>query len=192
MEIKIIFSVIAVILTFVGYYSYIRDTLRGKTTPHIFTWFIWGLGTAIAYGLQVNAGAGVGSWMTLAVTIACFLIFILGMQNGKKDITKSDIAFFILAIVALGLWLIVKQPIASTILASFTAILSFIPTVRKSWKKPHSETLFTYELNILRHGFGFLSLQQYSIVTWLYPVSWLIINGLFSAVLIIRRNQISK
>jgi hypothetical protein len=130
--------------------------------------------------------------MTLAVVVACFLIFILGMRNGKKDITKSDIIFFILALVALFLWLIIKQPIASAILASSTAILSFIPTVRKSWSKPHSETLFTYELNTFRHGFGFLSLQQYNIVTWLYPVSWLIMNGLFSIFLILRRKQIGK
>lgn len=49
-------STIAVILTFVGYAPYIKDTLKGKTKPHVYTWFIWGLVTLIAYGLQVTGG----------------------------------------------------------------------------------------------------------------------------------------
>ena len=191
-ELKVIISIIAVLLTFIGYVPYVRDTLQKKTTPHIYTWFIWGLVTAIAYGLQVTNGAGVGSWVTLAVAIICFFIFTLGLRHGKKDITKSDTVFFILSFVALFLWLIAKQPILSVILASTIDMLGFIPTIRKSWNKPYSETLFSYELNTFRHGLSIFALQRYSIVTWLYPLSWVIANALFSVILIIRRKQVGK
>ncbi len=103
LDVKTIISIIAVLLTFIAYAPYVHDTLQGKTTPHVYTWFIWGLATAIAFGLQVSAGAGVGSLVTLAVVIACFSVFILGMRNGKKDITKLDTLFFILSFVALFL-----------------------------------------------------------------------------------------
>jgi hypothetical protein len=191
-DIKTIISSIAVILTFVGYIPYIRDTLSKKTTPHVYTWFIWGLVTAIAYGLQVSGGAGVGSWVTLAVVFVSFLIFVLGMRNGKKDITSSDTIFFILSIFALLLWLVAKQPVLSVVLVSTIDILGFIPTIRKSWNKPYSETLISYEINTFRHGLSILALQQYSIVTWLYPLSWTLANGLFSLMLIIRRKQVKK
>lgn len=186
-ELKTTISIIAVLLTFIAYIPYILDTLSGKTTPHVYTWFIWGLVNAIAFGLQVSAGAGVGSWVTLAVIIACFFVFLLGMRIGKKDITKLDTVVFILSLVALFLWLIAKQPVLSIILVSSVDLLGFVPTIRKSWNKPYSETLFLYELNTLRHGLSILALEQYSIVTWLYPVSWTIANGLFSVMLIIRR-----
>jgi uncharacterized protein with PQ loop repeat len=191
-DLKVIVSIIAVLLTFIGYIPYVRDTLQKKTTPHIYTWFIWGLVTAIAYGLQVTNGAGVGSWVTLAVAVICFFIFALGLRHGKKDITKSDTVFFILSFVALFLWLIAKQPVLSVILASTIDMLGFIPTIRKSWNKPYSETLFSYELNTFRHGLSIFALQRYSIVTWLYPLSWVIANALFSAILIIRRKQVGK
>lgn len=191
-DLKTIISVISVLLIFVAYVPYVRDTLQGKTTPHVYTWFIWGLVTAIAFGLQVSAGAGVGSWATLAVVIACFFVFILGMRNGKKDITKLDILFFILSFVALFLWLIAKQPILSVILVSSVDMLGFVPTIRKSWNKPHSETLFLYSLNAFRHILSLLALEQYNVVTWLYPVSWTIANTLFSIILIIRRKQMGK
>ncbi|KKQ77121.1 MAG: hypothetical protein US99_C0048G0007 [Candidatus Daviesbacteria bacterium GW2011_GWF2_38_6] len=175
-DIKTIISITAIILTFIGYIPYLRDTLQGKTTPHVYTWFIWGFVTAIAFGLQVEGGAGVGSWVTIVVAIICF----------------TNTIFFVLSFVALFLWLIAKQPVLSVILTSTIDLLGFAPTVRKSWNKPHSETLFTYELSTLRHGLSILALQQYSIVTWLYPVSWTFANALFSLILIIRRKQVNK
>lgn len=190
--VKIIISVIAILLTFVGYIPYFRDTIQGKTTPHVYTWFIWSFVTAIAFALQVSGGAGVGAWVTLAVAIIAFIVFLLGLRNGKKDITRSDTVFFILSFVALFLWLIAKQPVLSVILVSSIDMLSFVPTIRKSWNKPFSETLFMYELSAFRHGLSFLALQQYSIVTWLYPVTWTFANILFSVMLIVRRKQIGK
>jgi hypothetical protein len=189
---KTIISIVAILLTFIGYIPYIRDTLKKKTTPHIFTWFIWGFVTAIAYGLQVTNGAGVGSWITLFIAIICFFIFFLGLRRGKKDITRSDTVFFILSFAALFLWLIAKQPVLSVILASTVDMFGFVPTIRKSWNKPFSETLFSYELNAIRHGLSLFALQNYSIVTWLYPATWVIANALFSIILIVRRKQLDK
>lgn len=192
MDIKTIVSLIAVALTFIGYVPYIQDTLKGKTKPHIYTWFIWGLVTSIAYGLQVSEGAGVGSWVTLAVAILCFFVFILGLRNGDKDITISDTIFFILSFLALFLWIGVKQPVLSIVLVSAVDMLAFAPTIRKSWNKPYSETLFTYQLNTFRHGLSLFALQEYNIVTWLYPASWVVANALFSILLVVRRKQLGK
>lgn len=191
-NIKITLSIIAILLTFIAYLPYIRDALRGKTTPHVYTWFIWGFVTAITYGLQVNAGAGVGSWVTLVVAVFCFIVFALGIRNKKKDITLADTVFLILAFIALFIWLIAKQPILSVILISSIDMLGFIPTIRKSWNKPYSETLFSYELDFFRHGLSILALQKYSIITWLYSATWMVACGLFSIMLIIRRKQVGK
>jgi hypothetical protein len=190
--IKYLLGILAVVLTIVGYIPYLRDTMRGKTKPHIYTWFLWGIVTLIAYGLQVSKNAGAGSWVTLTVAIICLAISALALRNGKKDITKSDTIFFLLALVAVAFWLIAKQPVLSVILISSIDMLGFIPTIRKSWNKPYSETLFTYMLNSFRHGISILALQSYSIVTWLYPGTWVVANGLFSIMLIVRRRQLKE
>lgn len=189
---KTIISLVAVFLTVVGYIPYLRDTVKGKTTPHVYTWFIWGTVTTIAYALQVSGGAGVGSWVTLTVAIIAYIIFALGLRNGNTDITRSDTVFFVLSLAAIFLWLVAKQPVLSVILVSTIDMLGFIPTIRKSWNKPYSETLFMYELSAFRHGLSIFALQQYSIVTWLYPVSWAFVNALFSLMLIFRRKAILK
>lgn len=192
MIVKTIISLVAVSLTILGYVPYVRDVFKGKTLPHPYTWFIWGTVTAIAYFLQASGGAGVGSWVTLVVAMISYFIFILGLRNGNKDITVLDTVFFLLSLVAIPLWLIAKQPILSVVLVSIIDMLGFVPTIRKSWSKPYSETLFTYELNAFRHGLSLFALEQYNIVTFLYPASWALANTFFSLMLILRRRAKSN
>lgn len=189
-EWKIVIGVVAVILSFVGYAPYLRDTINGKTKPHIYSWFLWGFVTLIAFALQVTSGAGAGSLVTLAVAVICFFIFGLGLKNGSKDIAKIDTVFFALALLATLIWIFAKQPVISVILISSIDMLGFLPTIRKSWNNPYSETLFTYLLNTFRHGLSIFAIQNYSVVTWLYPATWVVANGLFSLMLIIRRRKL--
>jgi hypothetical protein len=188
--VKNLIGLIAVTLTFVGYIPYLRDVLKGKTRPHVYSWFLWGFMTLIAFALQVSAKGGAGSFVTLAAALISLVIFALGMRQGKKDITKLDTVFFILGLIAVVFWLVAKQPVFSIILVVTVDMLGFAPTFRKSWYKPYSETLFTYLLNTFRHSLSIFALKHYSIVTWLYPVSWAVANGLFSLMLVVRRKQV--
>ncbi len=192
MDYKTIIGIIAVILAFVGYIPYIRDILKKKTTPHTFTWLIWTLAVGISAALQISGGAGGGAWTTVAVTFMCAFIFALGLKNGKRDIAKIDIIFFALALVSLFLWLVIHQPVWSIILIVLTDLLGFAPTIRKSWNNPYSETLSTYQITAFRHGLSIFALQQFNILTWLYPIAWTIANVVFCILLITRRRAIAK
>lgn len=192
LEFKIVIGIITVILGFVGYIPYIRDILKGKTQPHIYTWFVWGLITLILFGLQVSGGAGSGSWVTLVVALLSFSIFGLGLRSGDKNITRSDTLFLVSAMVALVLWLVADQPVLSVILLVTIGMLGFGPTIRKSWNHPHTETISTYAINAIRHTLSILALANYSILTWLFPVAWSIANIIFVLILIIRRMKIKQ
>jgi len=186
---KEILGIIAIVLTFTGYIPYIRDTLRHKTTPHAYSWFIWGIVTAIAFGLQVVNQGGFGSFVTLAAAIVCMFIFVLAVRQGKNNITKSDTVFLIMASVALILWLLAKQPVLSVILVTAIDLLGFIPTIRKSWSKPYEETMVSYFINFIRFSLATFALYQLNFLTGLYPVTMIAINGAFALFLIIRRRQ---
>lgn len=186
-DLKTIIGVITVILGVVGYIPYLRNVLKGTTKPHVYTWFVWGSMTLIIFALQISDNAGPGAWVTLVTAILSLTIFALGMRQGDKDITKSDTLSFVAAIFALGLWLFAEQPVATTVLLVTVGMLGFIPTIRKSWNKPYTETISTYVINSFRQGLSFFALTNYSILTWLFPVTWSIANGLFVLFLIIRR-----
>ena len=192
LNIKLILSIFAVFLTFIGYFPYIKDIFKGKTKPHIFSWFIWSVTTSIIYALQITAGAGSGAWVTLCLIFIMLFIVLLGFKNGNKNIKKIDVLFLFLALSALPIWFFVKQPIFSIILLCFVDILGFIPTVRKSWNDPYSETLSLYTITTFRHGLSFFALAKYNIVTYLFPVTWIFVNAFFSIILIVRRMKINK
>jgi len=114
------------------------------------------------------------------------------MRNGHKDITRFDTVTFIISLIATGVWIFAKQPVISTILIVTINTLANLPTIRKSWKDPHSETLFTWEMGAVRNFLGIIALQNYSLLTWLYQVTNLLINIIESSLLIFRRKQIKE
>lgn len=186
-------GIIAVILTFAGYVPYLRDICASKTKPHLYSWFLWGFVTTIVFALQLSGGAGVGAFVTLAAASMCFVVILLGRKYGStSEVTSSDKIFLVLAFIALGMWVFAKQPLLSTVLATTIDLLGFAPTIRKSWKEPFSETLSFYYLNTLRFGLALYSLERYTIITALYPFTWLLANSLFALLLILRRKQTNK
>ncbi len=46
-NIKLVFSGLAIALTFVAFVPYIRSILQGVTKPHVFSWVIWGTTTVV-------------------------------------------------------------------------------------------------------------------------------------------------
>ncbi len=192
MNIKAVISVVSIILILIGYAPYIRDIFKGKTRPHVFSWFIWGLTTSIAYALQVSAGAGVGAWTTLVVVLMLITVFFLGLKNGDKNIKKIDIFFLVASLITIPIWLIVKQPILSIILLALIEMLGFMPTIRKAWNNPYSETLSLYTITTFRHGLTIFALEKINIITVLYPATWVLANGIFAVILIFRRKKIPQ
>jgi hypothetical protein len=191
-DLKNILGIIATVLVFIGYAPYIRDVINGKTKPHLYSWFLWCFVTLIAFALQWSGGAGIGSLVTLAAGIMCGAVLVLGLiKKSTVKIVAIDTVFLVLAFVALGLWIFAKQPVLSALLTTLIDVLGFAPTVRKSWHNPFSETQSFYYLNSFRFALGIIALQQYSLVTALYPITWFFANGLFALLLLLRRRQLA-
>lgn len=189
---KEIIGIVATILTFVAYIPYYRDILKGKTHPHIYSWSLWGLLTVLLVALQVRGGAGPATWVTASAGLLCLGVVFLSLKNGKKDITKSDTAVAILSLLSIGFWLIADQPIISMILIIVADLLAFIPTVRKSYHQPYSETLSLYVTNAIRFGLAFFAIENYTFLSASWIVAWAIGNALLSVMLVVRRKQVMK
>ncbi|MHC1716290.1 MAG: hypothetical protein AB9915_00110 [Candidatus Dojkabacteria bacterium] len=189
---KSVVTIIAVLIALGGYIPYIKDCIKGKTKPHVVSWFIWALVSFIAFGIQFLNQGGAGSFINLFMGIICTIVFIFALRNGTKDVTKFDIISFILALIAIILWLVVKQPLWSIILVIFIDIMSFLPTMVKGWKKPWSETVVTFEMSSIKNALSIYALSTYSLTNVAYPGYALIANVFFVIMLILRRKVIRK
>lgn len=188
---KEIIGLVAVILTFIAYIPYYRDILKGKTHPHVYSWSLWGLLTVLIVALQIKGGAGPSTYVTASAGLLCIGVVVLGLKHGNKDITRSDTFVALLSLVAIGFWLIADQPVVSIILVVIADLLAFIPTIRKSWHKPFTETLSLYTTNTLRFVLALAAVEQFTLLSALWPAAWALGNGLFSIMIIIRRKQLN-
>lgn len=189
---KEILSIIAVVLTFIAYIPYYRDIIKGKTHPHIYTWSLWGLLTVLIVALQVIGGAGPSTWITAAAGLLCVGVIALGLKGGKKYITKLDTAIAFLALTAIGFWLVVDQPVISLWLVIVADLLAFIPTARKAWSSPYSETLSLYVTNSIRFILAFFALETITFLSSGWVIAWILANCLFSFILIVRRKTVGE
>jgi hypothetical protein len=190
MSVKILIAIISVAMTVAGYWFYIRDIFAGRTKPHAFSWLVWASLTGIAFAGQLSAHAGPGAWVTFTTATIAFFVFLLAIFKGEKNITRSDKLNLAGAGFALLLWFFTDSPLWSVILITIIDFLGFLPTFRKSWHKPHEETFIHYVLAGLKFVLAIMALENYSIITWLYPASLVLANLGFAAMLMIRRRQL--
>lgn len=191
-DIKLILGVIAAIMSIIGHLPYIISILKGNTKPHLFTWVIWIVMTAIAFAAQIVGGAGPGAWTTGINVVLAVVIAILALKHGEKNITHSDWIMFISGVLAIPLWMVTKDPLWSVILVTVIDALAFGPTIRKSWYKPYEELSFMYGFNIFRHFITLTALAQFSFVTALYPAMLFVMNIVSYAVIKGRRTIIAS
>ncbi|MDB5478285.1 MAG: rane protein [Alphaproteobacteria bacterium] len=185
---KEILTTLGLIVAFIGLIPYIVDIMHRRTKPYCFSWFIWSFLTGTAFFGQIADQGGAGAWVTAINSAMCFLIFFLSLKYGERIIKKSDWITFIAALCAIPLWLATHTPLYSMILVTAIDMLGFYPTFRKSWNKPHEETITAFALGSLMYAFGAAALDRYTIITALYPISLVVTNAGFVLYVLWRRN----
>ena len=171
MDIKVILGAVAALLAAGSAYLYIRDIFRGNTKPHIFTWLIWSIVTVIGFLGQWFTGAGAGSWATGVSAVYTVFVFFLAFKYGTPDITTFDKICLGLALISIIPWLLTDNIVLSVLLAAFTDVVGFVPTIRKTWRAPKSESFGSQLFDAVKHTLSILSLQSYSLTTWVYPAA---------------------
>jgi hypothetical protein len=187
---KIILGYIATIISFGSYIPYFISIFKGTTKPHAFSWFIWALLTAIAFAAQLTDHGGAGTWVTASTAIACFAVFALALVKGKRDFSSFDWWALASALLAVLLWYFTKNPLLSVILVTLIDALGFLPTFRKGYFDPRGEAISLYMFSTLKYILGIIALENLTVVTWLFPASLVLTNGLFVLMVLVRRSQL--
>lgn len=180
MTFKIILVIIASILAIIGNIPYLRDVVRGKTEPHAYTWFIWSIVSAVTFFGQLAKGAGIGAIPTAVSESFTLIIFLFSLKYGWKHVTKTDTIFLIVALCGLIPWFLTKDPTISVITVVSIDVIAFIPTIRKTWLHPATETTLLYGTNAARHLLVLFSLQAYNVATMLHSLAMIVTNTIMS------------
>jgi hypothetical protein len=132
-------------------------------------------------------GAGIGASPTAASEIFTVIIFLLALRRGFRHVTRTDTYFLVAALAGLIPWALTRDPTVSVVCAVTIDFLAFVPTLRKTWRQPGTETPVLYSMNVVRHVLALFSLGAYNIATTLHSVAMICLNSLMTAFIVGRQ-----
>ncbi|HEY4520826.1 MAG TPA: hypothetical protein VJL57_00300 [Candidatus Paceibacterota bacterium] len=188
----VVAAILGTVLGLISYVPYYRDIFNRSIKPHFFTWFIWAILTGITASIQFATGGGVGAMVAAVESICCTGVAIAAFFWGEKDITKSDWACLILALIAIFLWLVINQPLLSILFVVSADLLGFIPTFRKSFWRPHEENASQFGISASHWLVSIFALESLAFVEWFYPAAIAAMDVALVAMLLIRRRQLDQ
>src|ERR1039457_4956749 len=171
-------AIIAALFAIAGNVPYLRDIITKQVQPHPYTWLVWTIVSCIVFFGQIARGAGIGALSTAASEIFTIVIFFLSLKYGFKNKRRIDTYCLIIALVGIIPWLWTKNPTVSVVIAVSIDLFAFVPTIRKTWKQPKTETPMLYGMNVLRHILTLFSLEAYNVATTLHSIVMTITNSL--------------
>jgi hypothetical protein len=189
---KQLLGAIAIGLTIIAYYPYIRSIIQGKTKPHVFSWVIWGTSTCIVFLAQLADKGGAGAWVIgFSGIISIYVAFLAYIKRSDSSITRIDWLFFIVAMTALPIWYLTSDPLWAVVILTTVDVLGFAPTFRRSYIFPFEEQLMFYMVMVLRNLVVLSALENYSLTTVLFPATIAIACLIFSLMVVYRRRVLT-
>ncbi|MBT3367100.1 MAG: hypothetical protein HN472_14940 [Nitrospina sp.] len=189
---KQLLGAIAIGLTIIAYFPYIRSIIQGKTRPHVFSWVIWGTSTSIVFLAQLADKGGAGAWVIgVSGVISIYVAILAYIKRSDSTITRMDWLFFILAMASLPLWYLTSDPLWAVVLLTTVDVLGFGPTFRRAYARPFDEQLMFFVIMIARNFIVVLALENYSLTTVLFPATIAAVCVIFSLMVAYRRRVVA-
>lgn len=189
---KIIFTIIASILGIIGFFPYFKDIFKLKTKPHIYTWLIWTITQTTAVVGIIYGGGAWGALNLVIGTIFVIAIFLLSFRYGSKNITRQDTLILFCALCAVVVWWWLDRPVLAVIMVSIIDVLGYVPSLRKTYQEPWSETLSSWLMFFASDAFALAALDRYNLLTVTYLASIALANLLMFLVCVLRRQSIRR
>lgn len=187
-----IIGTIAFLISLVTSAIYIHSILKGKTKPHLYSWFVFSILTIIAFLAQIHDNGGPGTWVTGITSAACIWIALLSIKYGEKRKTISDKIALMTSLSAIIPWVIMKDPLWSVILISLIDAIATYPSIRKSWHKPHEEHLLSWNLGAFKNALSIFALTNLTLTTVLYVATTVAVNCTLVGVCLWRRRVLKR
>lgn len=184
---KILFLILATLVTIGSVVPYARDIIKGSTKPNIVSWITWTLLTGIATAAEIAGHEYVTAIFTSAAVLETAIIVVLGLKHGYVKYTTFDVVCQIGAIVGLILWQLFNSPTVGVIASVAIDFIGAMPTIRHSWLQPTEETWSAYALAGLGGAFAIAALTRYNWTSLTYAVYIVLVNIILSVILIGRQ-----
>jgi hypothetical protein len=173
--------VLAALISIAGSSAYIRDTLRGTSKPNRVSWAMWALAPLIGTAGALSSGADM--WATVRTFLAGFLpllVFLSSFLNPKSywKLTAFDLLCGACSFLAIVVWLVLDSPRYAILFAAIGDAFASLPTIRKAWHHPETETGVTYIASFVSVLLVLPSIPVWNIENSAFQIQLLLANAI--------------
>ncbi|MHB1087228.1 MAG: hypothetical protein ACYC19_00525 [Acidimicrobiales bacterium] len=185
------FIYLAALVSFAGTYGYIRDTLRGVTSPNRVTWGLWAIEGLLAFVVEIQQHVGLASLTTLMLGLMPFVIVVVSFKNPHSvwKIGRFDLFCGLISLSGLIFWGLVNAPTVALI--SFIAAdqIAALPTVRKAWIAPATESSRVFFLGVVNCAITLMTLKHFTTAGVLFPGCILVTDLIIGLLVVTKLGQ---
>jgi len=182
--------ILSVFVSLTGGTAYIRDTLTGKSKPNRVSYGMWALAPLIGTAAALSAHAD--PWTVVRIFLAGFLpllVFLASFINPQSywKLSIFDLLCGACSIIALLVWAAVDSPRSAILLAAIGDGFAALPTIRKAWSYPETETGLTYIASFVGVLLILPSIPQWNIENSAFQI-YLLISNTFLMLAVYRKH----
>jgi hypothetical protein len=186
-------GLLSVALAIASFAPYVIQIRNGTMRPHVFSWLIWSISTAVVFFAQVVSDGGAGAWSTgVSGVITMYVTWLAWSLCRDINITRSDWVFLWAALASLPLWYITADPLWAVVILTTVDVLGFGPTLRKLYHHPYEESALFYILFTVRSGVSILALESLSLTTVLFPAAMVVACLVVCVMVLWRRRALPR
>lgn len=169
---------LAALLTLAAYVPYVISVLRKKTRPSRSSWFIWAANSTIIALSYRQAGADFAFIMPIGLAFGAMIIALLSIKYGLGGWSRLDKCCLLGAALGLMAWGLSNDPMAALLINIGVNLAGTLPTVRKAYLLPETESRPAWFLFYLGTVVNLIAIREWSFSMAVYPVYMVLIIGL--------------
>ena len=177
-------------LSFTAYILYMVTTVWGKTRPNRVTWWILTVVNLIILTSYYSIGARDTVWIPASYVLGSLIIALLSLRYGEGGWSRFDQLCACGAGVSIALWWLFTAPFLALLASMSIDFLGLLPTVRKSFLRPHTEDRTAWTLDFFASAINLFAVEHWIFDVAVYPIYLVLMNGLIAALLFRKRRRI--
>jgi hypothetical protein len=186
-DLKLAATILSMLLGGAAFLPYLFGIHKDTTRPHPYTWLILGLTQATATAGLFAGHAGFIAYGFLGGTCMTAIIFLLSLRHARENVARGDTLILVAAIIAIAMWWILDHHRTAIFMVSIIDFLAYVPTMKKAWREPKSESALAWALFALSFLFALLALESYNLLTVPYLIAVLLADTIIATLIYARR-----
>jgi hypothetical protein len=169
-DLRSVLGLLAGVLSLLAFVPYILSILRGQTRPNRATWWVWTVCNGVLFASYYAAGERRSAWVPMSYTASSLFVALLSIKRGEGGLSKFDRGCVLGSAVGLALWGLSGSPITALAVNIGVDFAGALPTIRKTYLDPRSESLLAWALFLAANAVNLFAVETWSSPSVALPV----------------------